>query len=77
MQINQSTTDAFDREIDAILDEMAIEIGMMRAHHPRPVSPEVRRFAQEQRAIADAELAARGVDLKAKLAAAISEYEAA
>jgi hypothetical protein len=41
------------------------------------MSPEVRRYSQEWRAQADVELAARGVDMKARIAAAVSEFEAA
>lgn len=54
--------------------ENARQVGRSALH---AVSPEVERFAREQRALADVELAVRGVDMKARIAHAIAESEAA
>lgn len=47
------------------------------ALRPTPVSVEVQRFAQELRAEADAILASKGIEMKAKIAHAVAEIEAA
>jgi hypothetical protein len=76
--IAEPSEDAVARRVERLLTALVIaqRVTVTRSalHH---ASVAVEKVAQEMRASADAELLAHGVDMKARIANAVSEYEAA
>ena len=71
------TTHVMTRRTESLLRQLVIQQAGSVAHTALRDPSRVDRLAQELRAQADADLAAHGVDLKARLAHAVAESEAA